>query len=184
MKFPCRMVALRLPEEAYRKRLKVLAEKKRKDPRTNINMADELHKWSIFVTNLPKKTPPPTLLQIYSIRWQIELFFKMMKNFMNLREIVSTNPHRTNISLYVSMIAMVLLSLIMMATEAEELSLYKAGKIFSKHIREFIGYLNNKTKCAISWMIKLFAHSALKESRPRRPSTKKSLGLRLRRRLS
>lgn len=177
-RFPCRIVALRLPEEAYQKRLKVLAEKKRKDPRTKINLADELHRWTILVTNLPVQTTPLILLQIYSIRWQIELFFKMMKNFMNLREILSSNPHRANISLYASMIAIVLLSLIVMATKAEEVSLYKAGKIFAKHIREFIGHLNSKTKCAVYWMTTLFAHSALKESRPNRPSTRKSLVLR------
>lgn len=175
MKFPVRFTAIRLPADAYQKRLKVIAEKRRKNPRLIENMADELHKWSLFVSNLPMAIKPPVLLKIYSIRWQVELLFKMMKTFMNLRMLSESNLHRSHMSLYLSMISIVLLSLIVMTVNVEEISLYKAGRIFSRNIREFIDYLNNGKKCAVSWLGSIFAEFALKESRPRRPSTKKIL---------
>ena len=179
MKFQTRFIAVRLPEDAYKKRLKVLAEKQRKDPRLNENMADELHRWTLFVTNLPMSATPIILLKIYSIRWQVELMFKMMKTFMNLRSIPESNLCRSHMSLYLSMITMVLLSLIVMTAQVVEISLYKAGRIFARNVREFFEYLNNRKKCAVSWLGSLFAQFALKESRPRRPSTKETVALRL-----
>ena len=178
MKFKSRFVAIRLTEDAYQKRLKALAEKQRKDPRLNANMADGLHRWTLFVTNLPMPATPIILLKIYSIRWQVELFFKVMKTFMNLRAIPESNLYRAHMSLYLSMITMVLLSLIVMTVQVEEISLYKAGRIFARNVREFIEYLNNRKKCAVSWFGSLFAQFALKESRPRRPSTKETVVLR------
>jgi hypothetical protein len=158
--------------------LKNLEEKRRKDPRLQENHRDIFDQWTIFVTNLPDSIKPHTMLSIYSLRWQIELLFKIMKTFLNLREIQYTAVDRTNIALYLSMIALVLLCIIVMTVEGEELSLYKACKIFVRNFREFIEALNSKTKCAISWIRALFARFALKESRASRPSTKKTLDLR------
>lgn len=173
--FPCRLVALKLTEEAYHKRLKNLEEKCRKDPRAKKNANDILNQWTIFVTNLPVSIDAKVLLQLYSLRWQIELFFKMMKTFLKLRVIDDANEQRALISLYVLLIAMVLLSFVAITIVDQEISLYKASKIFVKNARGFMGYINNKKKCAISWLRELICKFALKESRTNRPSTKLSL---------
>jgi hypothetical protein len=182
--FPCRLVAIKLDEESYQKRLKNLEEKRRKDPRLKDNPSDVLNGWTIFVTNLPASVMPNNLLIIYSIRWQIELLFKTMKTFLHFREITDTNPKRSMVCLCLSMIAIVLLSLVVLTIQHEEISLYKACKIFAKNIRNFMGRLNDRTECAISWMGGLMAQFALKESRAKRPSTKKILNLKPLKRLS
>lgn len=174
---PCRLVALRLPEAAYQQRLKHLKEKRRKDPRASKD-EDSLNRWTIFVTNLPGTVDSFALLQLYSLRWQIELFFKMMKTFFNLRAISDTHEQRALVSLYVLCIAMVLLSFVTMTIVEQEISLYKASKLFIKHARDFIGYLSDKKTCAISWLQRLITQFALKESRKNRPSTKLSLNWR------
>ena len=175
-KFRCRLVAILLTDEAYEKRLKNLKEKQRKDPRSKTKKDDILNRWTIFVTNLPSTVEANILLQVYAIRWQIELLFKMMKTFLNLRKIDSGNQHRVSISLYVSLITMTLLSYIASTIVDKEISLYKASKVFIKHIREFFSFINSKI-CAVTWIKARLSRFALKESRKKRPSTKQSLGL-------
>lgn len=173
-KFPCRLTAIKLTEDAYNQRLKNLDEKRRKDSRIRSTQYDTLNQWTIFVTNLPLLVEADVLLQLYSLRWQIELLFKMMKSFMSLRCVDSANQYRASVSLYVSLIAMTLLSFAATTIIDKEISLYKASKIFVKNIREFLELLGGKI-CAISWFKKILCKFALKESRPKRPSTKLSL---------
>lgn len=174
-KFPCRLVAIKLTEEAYLQRLKNLKEKHRKEPRSKSNLSDPLNRWTLLVTNLPGEVEANILWQLYSLRWQIELLFKMMKTFLNLRKIENTNGHRACISLYISLITMTLLSWVAMTIVDQEISLYKASKLFINNIRVFFNLINNKKQCAISWLRDKLYKFALKESRPSRPSTRLSL---------
>lgn len=172
-KFKSRLVALRLPPQAYKKRLKNLQEKQRKNGHS-INKSSVLDKWTIFVTNLPSSVDGNTLLILYSLRWQIELFFKMAKTFLNLRKINHTNSYRALINLYVSLIAITLLSLTSMTIKHKEISFYKAGKLLKKYIREFIRRISHKSN-AISWFAHKIRKFALKETRLSRPSTRRQL---------
>jgi hypothetical protein len=174
-RFQCRLVAIRLTENAYQQRLKNIIETKRKDTRSKVDMADILNRWTIFVTNLSLSVEADILLKLYSLRWQIELFFKMMKTFLNLRKVDSTNPNGALLSLYASLIGMTLLCFCVMTIAHEEISLYKAGKVFIKNIKEFF-YLMRIKQCAVTWITEILKKFALKESRPGRPSTKFILG--------
>lgn len=168
-KLPCRCVAIRLTEEAYQKRQAHLKKERRRDPRLKEKQNDILNRWTIFVTNIPSSGED--LLQIYSLRWQIELLFKTMKTFLQIRKISNTNKYRVLISLYASLLAMVILCLVLMSTTKEEISLYKAGKIFVSNIRNFITYFRNKKEHAFLWLKRMLCRFALKESRDNRPST-------------
>ena len=172
-KMKCRLVALRLSSQAYQQRLKNLKEKQRKDRRSQ-RKSSIFDKWTIFVTNLPQSVNGDTLLNLYSLRWQIELFFKMAKNFLNLRQIKHTNSYRTLISLYLSLIAVTLLGLITMTITHKEISLYKAGKILKANIRDFFDLLY-KQEDSISWLAQKIKKQGLKESRINRPSTRRQL---------
>jgi len=172
-KFKCRLVALRLPPQAYKKRLKNLQEKQRKNGHS-INKSSVLDKWTLFVTNLPLSVNGDTLLILYSLRWQIELLFKMAKTFLNLRKINHTNSYRALISLYVSLIATTLLGLTSMTIKHKEISFYKAGKLLKKYIRDFFERIINKSD-AISWFALKLTKFALKETRLSRPSTRRQL---------
>lgn len=168
----CRLVALRLTEAAYAQRLKNLEERHRKDPRSKANHYDPLNHWTIVITNLPSSVEAEVLLQLYRLRWQIELFFKMMKTFLNLRKIEAVNLYRARVSLYVSLIALTLLSFVTATVIDKEISLYKASKAFIKNVRVFFDFINNKKQCAVSWLASVLGRTALKESRKNRPSTK------------
>lgn len=173
-KLPCRCVAIRLTDEAYQKRLQHIKREKLRDPR-RLKQEDVLDQWTIFVTNLPASLDGETLLQIYSLRWQIELLFKMMKTFLRLRKIEHTNQYSTLISLYVSLIAAVVICLISASITDKEISLQKAGKFFIRNIRKFINYIRNGKQCVVDWLSEMLRKFALKESRQQRPSTKLKL---------
>jgi len=174
-KFSCRLVAMKLPEDAYNKRLVQLKKKHRRDPRSQAHKYDILNQWTIFITNLPQLVVASILLKIYSLRWQIELLFKMMKTFLHLKKIDARNQYRALISLKVSLIAMVMLCLVTMTIVDREISLYKACKILVKNIGEFFENMNNKNKNAIVWLREILYNCALKETRQSRLSTKQSL---------
>jgi hypothetical protein len=173
-KLPCRCVAVRLTECAYQKRLQHIRRENRKHSKSK-RQVDVLDQWTIFVTNLPDSLAGTDLLQFYSLRWQIELLFKMMKTFLRLREVEHRNQYSTQISIYSSLIAMVLLCMTSMSIVDKEISLYKAGKVFVRNIREFIGRMRKSKQSAIKWLRGILCRFALKESRPNRPSTKLKL---------
>jgi len=124
---------------------------------------------------LPSSVEAEVLLRLYSLRWKIELLFKMMKTFLNLRKVDDVNPDRASVSLYVSLISMTLLSFVTATIVDKEISLYKTSKAFIKNIRQFFDFINNKKKCAVSWLSEILGKIALKESRKNRPSTKRLL---------
>jgi RNA recognition motif-containing protein len=186
MQLPCRLVAIKLDEESFSKRVRNLLEKKRKSPRVKVKINDILNKWTIFVTNLNTKVKPEDLLKLYSSRWQIELLFKAMKTFLKLRKINDVNQVRMQISFYLSMIAAAIVILVSKAVPAttklqdnklkiNELSIYKMFKIISSNISKFIEYINKNIKYAIDFLVDLLTLYAKKESRPKRLSTKASL---------
>jgi hypothetical protein len=175
-KVPCRLVAMRLTKSALKKRLKHLAERDRRHERTGNNQ-DILNGWTIFVTNLPLSIKGKSLLKIYSLRWQIELFFKVVKTLLKLRTVENLNPNRAIISIYISLIAVTLVSYVVRSITDKEVSFYKACKIFVKNIRKFFVFFTKSKKHAIFWLRKKFYKFALKESRANRLSTRASIGV-------
>jgi hypothetical protein len=170
-KFPCRLVALKLDDEAYVKRIARIDKSKKKDKRLNGEISI-LDRWTIFVTNLPSSVSASMMLILYKLRWQIELFFKMMKSFFNLRKIEHSNKQRALLSIYASLIAMGLLSIISTGLIQEmELSLYKAGKYFIKNVRWFLTNFRDRQQDAVVWIRNILSKYACKESRRNRPST-------------
>lgn len=174
-KLPCRLVAIKLPKAAYQQRLKNLVEKGRRDPRSKVAQGDDiLNSWTIFVTNLPLSVKMDIFLPLYSLRWQIELLFKLMKTFLNLRNVDSGNQYRAGVSVYISLICMTLLSFIASTIVDKEISLYKASKVFIRNIRKIFHFISDKRE-TLSWFRDLLCKFALKDSRRKRPSTKCSL---------
>jgi IS4 transposase len=171
----CRLVALRLTPEAYSQRLKQIHKKQGTHSSSSEKSSDILNQWTLLITNLPEVIDGQKLLKLYRARWQIELFFKALKSHLHLRKVDKTNPHRAMVAIYISLIAMVILSYILQTITHKEMSLYKATRLFALHIREFLVYIHSKKACAIQWMRSVLSRYALKESRQHRPSTRRTL---------
>ena len=76
-KVPIRIIAQRLAEDEVEKRVRQLRKKAQKKGRTPCQETLELAKWSICITNVPEEMlKEKQIYLLYSLRWQLELFFK------------------------------------------------------------------------------------------------------------
>jgi Transposase DDE domain len=172
----CRCIAIRLNQKEYENRLKNLQEQNRKNGKKKKRKWDVLDEWTILVTNLPDEVEASILWRLYILRWQIELLFKLMKTFLSLRKVEHSNYFRAMISIYSSLIAVVLLVLITVTIEDQEISLYKACRLFIRHIGLFFASPDSEKPRVVSWLKEKIYLFASKETRKKRPSSRQSLG--------
>jgi hypothetical protein len=131
----CRVCFFRVPEETADLRRRRACRQARKKGRKPSDESLRLMNWSFFVTNVP-----PAMLSLrhipllYSVRWQIELIFKLWKSHMSVHKISGFRKERILTELYSKLIGLVLFQYIAapMRNTTIDLSLTKAFKIFSK----------------------------------------------------
>ena len=98
---PCRLIVLRLPQEAADRQRQKAKENAQRHGRQVTQEYLKLLDWALFITNVP-----PTMLRtehvatLYRIRWQIELVFKLCKSFCGLDYIAALRPQRIFTELY------------------------------------------------------------------------------------
>lgn len=71
--------------------------------------------WWRWCTNLmdPKRFPAEEIIELYRMRWQVEVFFRQLKHVFHLKRVRSMNPNALLVELYVSFIAYLLAHWIM-----------------------------------------------------------------------
>lgn len=107
---PCRLLAQRVPQEVADQRRRRLREYA---CRKQVPLSQEtlfLVQWTLLITNVP-----PALLSLheslvlYKVRWQIELLFKLWKQYAKIDEWRSQNLDRMLCELYGKLIAVVIM---------------------------------------------------------------------------
>jgi len=108
-RFPIRLIARTIPfEKAERTRKRLLAEAKKKkrkvDERTLLAAG-----FVVVVSNLPDVDwSPPQILELYRLRWQIELFFKRLKGIFQLDCLRAKDPELVQVFLLAKILAALL----------------------------------------------------------------------------
>jgi hypothetical protein len=100
-KFPCRLVAYRLPEsvvnERRRKAYQAAHKKSRKPTKEYLSWL----RFSFYITNVPLNVWATEVIgTIYRIRWQIELMFKQWKSLLRIDCLRGTSPYRIESLIY------------------------------------------------------------------------------------
>lgn len=100
-KIPCRMVCVRLSEEASNNKLrKMKAEAKSRGKQVSKERLI-MAQWCVFIANVPsEKLTAAEIAKMYSLRWSIELVFKQLKSTFNIDKINHENEHRLLCELY------------------------------------------------------------------------------------
>jgi hypothetical protein len=102
--------------------------------------------WSLFVTNVPQtRLTLPQVLQLYRLRWQIELLFKLCKSHLHLDSVQGCGEHRILCQLYARLILFLLLCDLVSSSRWQfhsELSFVKAFHLFSDYADRFGNLLN------------------------------------------
>lgn len=135
---PCRIIAVRLPQEVVDRRRQRAQENARRKGRTLSARYLTLLAWNIFMTNVPATMlSAEQVVRLYPVRWQVELVFKLWKSEFALDRIAGLRRERVLCELYAKLIGAVLLSFLSAPhrlTAEAELSLVKAAQIFRRHV--------------------------------------------------
>jgi hypothetical protein len=128
--------------------------------------------WRFYVTNifLPTFTPP-LIFQLYSQRWQIEIFFNLIKNLLSLENIISVTQNGIMIEIYSALIFH-LLTLILIALAAQknkrsihEFSFERSFKVVQGfllvHFQRFLQRSLTAVDDIFSLLIDIVAHMGL-----------------------
>lgn len=108
-RLPCRLIAMRKTEAATEKaRRKMFADAKRKG-RSVTAGAVEMAAFVCLLTNLPATISAARVLELYRIRWQVEMKFKTLKSIIHLADVRSKDPKRVQIYIAMKLLAAVLI---------------------------------------------------------------------------
>lgn len=178
-----RLLAWLLKEDAQKNRL---ARKRGKKGKINNN--DILwSKLNVFVTNVPaKELTIQEAYELYKIRWQIELMFKIWKSVLRLDAVRKMKPDRLKCYLYSKLLWVLLCWDITAIAEVKVwsktktlISLYKCYAILKSRAAEIKNVLFNVDERLKKWLLKMldyFSVYGLKENKKERKDIIEILG--------
>jgi Transposase DDE domain len=93
--FNCRMIAVAVPEQIWAERIRE-AEKKHKSMGKSISDEYRIRcRFNVFITNSDEKDiKAADIIQLYRLRWQIELIFKNWKSLLDIHKVKRVKKER------------------------------------------------------------------------------------------
>jgi hypothetical protein len=169
---PCRMIVLRVPQEVADERRRKARETARRKGRTPSARHLALMDWALYITNVP--TTLLTLRQVvilYSVRWQIELIFKLWKSECELDRVAGRHRERVLSELYAKLIGMVIMQFLLapFRNGERELSVVKVVRLIQHHVRHVIEHLGDREQLTqvLRDLAQRFLEHGMKDKRQR-----------------
>ena len=169
---PCRMVVRRVPQEVADERRRKAYDTARRKGRTPSARHLALMHWTIYITNVP--TTMLTLRQVvilYSVRWQIELIFKLWKSECDLDRVAGRHRERVLSELYAKLIGIVIMQFLLapFRNGERELSVVKVVRIIQHHVRHVIEHLGDLAQLTLVLqdLAQRFIENGMKDKRRR-----------------
>jgi hypothetical protein len=135
-RLPCRLLAVRVPDDVARlRRCKLISEAKDKG-RSVSDKTLKLASWTVLCCNMPyEMLSLEEGFVLMRARWQIELIFKLWKSHGCIDEWRTENPWRILCEVYAKLLVMIIQHWILLAGcwEYPDRSLFKAVKTIQKH---------------------------------------------------
>jgi len=104
-RFPCRMIITPAPQEVYKARIEKAEQQARKRGGQLTDNYKARAALNIFITNADaERLPANNILDIYRIRWQIELMFKVWKSLTNINVVGKMKMVRFEVQLIAKLI--------------------------------------------------------------------------------
>jgi hypothetical protein len=73
--------------------------------------AEDINKHFVFLTN-NFALPPLTIAQLYKCRWQVELFFKWIKQYLRIKSFYGTSPNAVRTQVWIAVCVYVLVAIV------------------------------------------------------------------------
>ena len=90
----------------------------------------ETRKRLIFITN-DFILPAQTIAALYKARWQVELFFKWVKQHLHIKAFFGTSENAVKTQVWIAMSVYVLIAILRKRMDLERLSLYQISQVLS-----------------------------------------------------
>jgi hypothetical protein len=142
----CRLLASRVPQEVADQRRQRIKETYRKKGRQPSEKLLQLAEWTVVLTNVaPSLLSLKEALRLLKVRWQIEILFKLWKEYLSIDEWNSKNPWRILTEIYAKLLTALLFhwTTLFDFWSYPDRSLFKAIKVFQKYITTILFNLNN-----------------------------------------
>jgi predicted DNA-binding protein len=143
-RIPVRMIIDLLPETELQKRLKNLKRRESQNGKKYSKEYKARQMINVYVTNISdEKLKTENVRQIYRLRWQVELLFKVWKSIGKIEETKKMKIERFETMLYAKLLLLVLYQQVYWQTtqnleryENKSLSIYKTIKVLINNLKE------------------------------------------------
>lgn len=182
---PCRLIGLRVTEQAANARRRKLRKEAKKKGRTPSRNHLALCDWTLFVTNTPSEIlSVKFVLSLYRLRWQIELVFKQLKSVLRIHSSNTAREERLKCELYGKLIMAALIHCIHSSLNAEmwrtgtrEVSFDKLYKRIQERAFSLLRNMLSAVATAIKQFLREIDRLAVACIKTRQPSRKTTLEL-------
>ena len=164
-KLKTRLIIYKLTKEQLEKRRKDVEKKAKKKGITKSENTIELLEVSTYITNVTSEILMPNqVCEMYSLRWQVEIMFKIWKSLFHIQNVKKVKLERIECQLYGKLILLLLSSTIMckmrfllLLKKKKEASEIKLAEIISQHIKSlYIKLMDAHVKAIVNILIKIF----------------------------
>lgn len=139
-KVQCRLICEKVPTQVAEQRRRKRREISRRKGNNVKKNTLFLYGWTLMITNVPQEIlPAEKVLDLYKVRWHIELVIKQLKSTLNIDRVTTKNKYRLLCEIYATLIAAMVITKIhgslnfnMIVKKKQEISLEK----FFKRIQE------------------------------------------------
>ena len=179
-KLACRVIVIKLPPEVADRRRHKAKENARRKGRTLSPQYLELLGWNLYLTNVPAaRLTLQQVLVMYSVRWQVELIFKVWKSQCALNRVAGRRRERILTELYAKLIGVIVTHFLIAPFRSleRELSAVKVQHVVRRYALRLAQSLASLEQLMIvlDKMITRCLQSALKDKRRKRLSTLQKL---------
>jgi len=182
VKLLCRVLVVRLPPDVVAERRRKTKANARRKGRTLSAEKLAWLEWNVYITNVP--VTMLTLRQavlIYTLRWQIELLFRLWKSEAELDRVAGRLRERVLCEIYAKLIAMVVFHYLTAPIRwaERELSPVKALQTLRRHVIEIAKAVDSlpHLQVVLAEVIRRWQRFALKDKRRTRLSTCRQIEL-------
>ena len=110
-KLKCRLIINKLTEEQKKKKIEAKARKLKKKGKKVSLISEEFNDINMYITNIPDEVVNKDIVyELYSIRWQIEIMFKIWKSIFKIHAAKKVKIERFQCCLYGKLISLLLTS--------------------------------------------------------------------------
>lgn len=169
-----RLIIAPVPKEVAAERRRKTREKARTNGRQPTQRTLHRCDWTLLVSNASaEQLPTSTVLEVYRVRWQVELAFKLFKSEARLETTLGREKYRVQSEFYAKLIALLLFNRLAGVAESlagEKISPAKLWRRMRDEASDLKRFLGHGTAAALGEML----HFLLPYAKPR-PSTRPRL---------